>query len=182
MRLETQRLWIRLFQREDQEEFNELIRDKMASPDCIWDAPFPTDDLGLRDVLAFFSGKDEFYAVTLKETKRLIGFLTLNRCEEQSVRNLGFCLHTEFRGKGYAREACEALIVHARDTMRLKKLVSGTAEENLPSVRLLDRLGFRILSRDIARLPQKGGGPPLEVAGYSLELSLERLCESCVNG
>ena len=29
-----------------------------------------------------------------------------------------------------------------KNTLKLKKLVSGTAKENLPSVRLLDRLGF----------------------------------------
>ena len=57
-------------------------------------------------------------------------------------RNLGYCLHTQWQGKGYATEAARRMIRYAAEELGLEKLVTGTADENLPSVRLLDKLGF----------------------------------------
>lgn len=139
--METDRLYIRKFVEEDIEAFCELIRNKMASPYAVYDHAFPTDDDGLHEVLRYFTSTDEFWALELKAESRVIGFISLNRVDEVS-RNLGYCLHTEWHKKGYATEAAQRMIKYAAEELKLKKLVSGTAKENLPSVRLLDRLGF----------------------------------------
>lgn len=139
--METERLLIRRFSMDDIEGFAQLIRDKMASPYARYDHSFPTDDGGLRDVLGFFSESDEFWAVQLKESRKIIGFISLNHVDSVS-RNLGYCLHTGYHGMGYAQEAAKRIIRFARDELGLEKLVTGTAKENQPSVRLLERLGF----------------------------------------
>ena len=47
-------------------------------------------------------------------------------------------------GHGYAAEACQALIGFAFDTLRLNRLVTITAQDNIESIRLLERLGMRV--------------------------------------
>lgn len=139
--METERLYIRKFVAGDIDDFCELIRDKMASPYAIYDSAFPTDDAGLREVLGYFASTDEFWALELKEESKIIGFISLNHVDDTS-RNLGYCLHTQWQGKGYATEAARRMIRYAAEELGFDKLVTGTADENLPSVRLLDKLGF----------------------------------------
>lgn len=139
--METERLYIRRYTKEDFPGFCELIRDKMASLYAKYDHAFPTEDAALMEVLNFFAISDEFWALEEKSEHKIIGFVSLNYVDEAS-RNLGYCLHTHWHGKGYASEAARRIIRYAREELGLEKLVTGTAEENLPSVRLLERLGF----------------------------------------
>ena len=139
--METERLYIRRYTKEDFPGICELIRDKMASPYAKYDSAFPTDDKGLMEVLNFFAGSDEFWALEEKSEHKIIGFISLNYVDEAS-RNLGYCLHTRWHGKGHASEAARRMIKYAKEELKLEKLVTGTAEENLPSVKLLERLGF----------------------------------------
>lgn len=139
--METERLYIRRYTKEDFPGFCELIRDKMASPYAKYDHTFPTEDAALMEVLNFFAISDEFWALEEKSEHKIIGFVSLNYVDEAS-RNLGYCLHTHWHGRGYASEAARRIIRYAREELGLEKLVTGTAEENLPSVRLLERLGF----------------------------------------
>lgn len=145
--METERLYIRRYTKEDFPGFCELIRDKMASPYAKYDHAFPTEDAALMEVLNFFAISDEFWALEEKSEHKIIGFVSLNYVDEAS-RNLGYCLHTHWHGKGYASEAARRIIRYAREEPGLEKLVTGTAEENLPSVRLLERLGFTRLCED----------------------------------
>ena len=139
--METERLYIRRYTKEDFPGFCELIRDKMASPYAKYDHTFPTEDAALMEVLNFFAISDEFWALEEKSEHKIIGFVSLNYVDEAS-RNLGYCLHTHWHGRGYASETARRIIRYAREELGLEKLVTGTAEENLPSVRLLERLGF----------------------------------------
>ncbi len=169
--METENLLIRRFLNTDFDAFAALIRDKMSSPDCVFDHPFPTDDQGLRGILSYFAGTDEFYAVLKKPEAALIGFVALNREEESDVRNLGYYIHTAHREKGYGREAAERMIRFAGEELGVRRLISGTAEENVPSVRLLQRLGFTLRERTLGENPfsTDAAGKPMMLMGCSFE-------------
>ena len=57
--------------------------------------------------------------------------------------DLGFAFLPQFRGQGYAAEAAEASIAHARDDLRLKRLVAIASPGNIDSLKLLARLGMK---------------------------------------
>ena len=145
----TTNLKIRKFSNADFDDFAELIRDKMASEYAIYDHPFPTDDDTLKKILDYFSSSDEFYAVELTRTNKVIGFLTLNNCEERGVKNLGYCIHTQYQGKGYGTEAVNVIIRYAKEELKIYKLITGTAKNNIPSVRLLSTVGFKKIGENI---------------------------------
>ncbi len=169
--MQTERLNIRRFTADDIEAFCELIKDKMASPLAAYDDPFPTDDESLRGILGYFCTTDEFFAVELRENARLIGFIALNRVSD-GVRNLGFCIHSAFQGRGLAFEAALAAVEFARTELKLNKLVSGTALLNTPSIRLLKRLGFIETERTQASFATDSNGGAITFTACSFELKL----------
>jgi ribosomal-protein-alanine N-acetyltransferase len=56
--------------------------------------------------------------------------------------HLGFGLDGTLEGRGYMREALEAIIAHAFGSMRLHRIEANHQPQNLRSAALLRRLGF----------------------------------------
>lgn len=169
--METKNLVIRKFIVEDLDYFKELIRDKMNSEMAIYDDQFPTDDNSLKSIFDYFMTTDEFMGVALKENNTIIGFVSLNRIDDIS-RNLGYCINSKYQGLGYATEAVGALINYAKYELKLKKLVSGTAKNNIPSVELLKHLNFIETKSSIASFVNDDNGNPIEFIAASYELCL----------
>ncbi len=175
--MQTKNLRIRRFSDSDFDDFAELIRDKMASEYAQYDHQFPTDDDSLKEILNYFSSTDEFYAVVLSKENKVIGFLTLNKCEEQGVRNLGYCISSQYQRRGYGTEAVKEIIRYAKEEMKLHKLISGTAKENIPSVRLLSAVGFKKTGENIDSFDKDENGNPIEFIGYSFEMLLDNVSQ-----
>ena len=58
--------------------------------------------------------------------------------------------------------------------MKLYKLITGTAKDNIPSVRLLSAVGFTKTGENIGSLGEDENGNPIESVGYSYEMLLNR--------
>ena len=56
---------------------------------------------------------------------------------------IGYGFLNKAHGKGYARESVTAIIDYMK-SMGVKRIVAGTALKNLPSVRLLESLEFKL--------------------------------------
>jgi RimJ/RimL family protein N-acetyltransferase len=57
--------------------------------------------------------------------------------------DLGFALLPTFWGRGYALEAAEAVLQHARHDLGLLRLVAIVSPSNVRSMHVLERVGFR---------------------------------------
>jgi RimJ/RimL family protein N-acetyltransferase len=57
--------------------------------------------------------------------------------------DIGFAFLPAYRGQGIAGEAARASLAYARDHLRLRRVVAITAQGNVASGRLLERLGLR---------------------------------------
>ncbi len=81
------------------------------------------------------------FAILRRKDRRWVGGIDL-RWPHGGVGELGYGLHPDFRGKGYAAEAARAIVDWAFE--RGAHRVQATCwVENAPSVRLLRRLGMR---------------------------------------
>lgn len=169
--LYTSRLHLRRFTPEDFADFASLIRDKQASPMAVYDHEFPTDDEGIRGVLDFFSGAEAFVAVELREEGRVIGLMSLHAVDEHT-RDLGYTLHSAYQHRGYAREAAQALVDYARNTLGATRLTAGTAQANAPSIALLEHLGFRRTSEGTASFAKDEKGQPIVFTSCGYEMML----------
>jgi RimJ/RimL family protein N-acetyltransferase len=81
--------------------------------------------------------------VGLKPDGTPIGICGVLRRDTLPEPDLGFSLLPEYWSQGYAHEAAAAVMRHAREVLKLGRVLAITTTDNEPSMRLLDKLGFR---------------------------------------
>ena len=84
------------------------------------------------------------WAVERRGDGALVGMCGLLRRDTLPDPDIGYAFLPAFRGQGYAREACEACVVHAFDVLRWPRLLAIVNEGNAASRGLLERLGFAL--------------------------------------
>ena len=143
MLLTTERLVIRPVKPDDWRSLKEIWIDFTASEYAQYDMPHPADDesaFARVSRWAACTGPDHmFFAVCLDTT--VIGYIAFNKREDS--HEIGYCFHSAYHGKGYAKESHQALFEYLR-TLRITKFTAGTAINNTPSVALLKSLGFTL--------------------------------------
>jgi ribosomal-protein-alanine N-acetyltransferase len=90
--------------------------------------------------------EDAFYqwGVVPAETGFVIGTATLFRIEREHRRaELGFAIGSAWWGRGFGAAAVSLLVEHAFGSLGLCRLEADVDPRNTPSLRLLDRFGFR---------------------------------------
>lgn len=82
-------------------------------------------------------------AVTLWDGRRLIGNAGIRRKDANEFEaDIGYEIHHELWGMGYATEAARALVAHGFQTMGLHRISAMCNAENAASVRVLERIGM----------------------------------------
>jgi len=83
-----------------------------------------------------------FCAVIEKSTNKFIGWCGLWRLKETDEIEVGYALVKDFRGKGCAVEAAEAVLTYGFEELNLKEIVAVARPENRASWRVMERLGM----------------------------------------
>lgn len=175
--IETERFTIRNFVPEDWRDLLEVAVNYQASEYAKYDHKWPTDEEGVRGMANWFSEGERFVAVCLKEGGKLIGMISVNPKEEGVEYGFGYVFHADYHGQGYATEACRAMVDYAFESLGAQRMTTGTAAANLPSCRLLQRLGFQVVDRRMGSLRETEDGEPIEVETLSLKLTREQWTE-----
>lgn len=84
-----------------------------------------------------------FWNICDRDTGILIGRAGLNNRKGFDTIELGYLLKEDFRGKGIAFEVCSTIISYAENILGVTELISFIQKENLPSIRLSEKLGFK---------------------------------------
>lgn len=86
-----------------------------------------------------------FWAITLKETKELIGTICLwNFSKERLVAEVGYELYPDYHKKGIMNETLTKVGEFGFEDLKLKSIEAFTHKENEASKTLLKRHGFRL--------------------------------------
>ena len=103
------------------------------------------------------------WAVELRGERCFAGFVGLSRPSFDAhftpAVEVGWRLAREHWGRGYATEAARAAVAFGFDTLDLDEVVSFTAAINLPSRRVMERLGMTHDPRDDFDHPRVADGP-----------------------
>ncbi|MBE9183009.1 GNAT family N-acetyltransferase [Oculatella sp. LEGE 06141] len=88
-------------------------------------------------------------AIALQLSDRLIGDLGIQVSEHDATTvEIGFTLHREEQGKGYAKEAIQALLRSLFGLENITKVIGITDSRNHSSINLLTRLGMNLVSSE----------------------------------
>ncbi len=171
--IETERLLIRGFRADDWNDLQDMIVQKESSQYAVFDHEWPTSESEIKKITEWFAEGDRFRAVCLKESGKLIGFISLNRTEkkERTGYDLGFCFNSRYQGRGYATESCRALLNYAFSKLKAEEITSGTAAENRPACNLLIRLGMKKDGEEKMAFRKDSNGVPIEFIGLTFAMS-----------
>ena len=137
MYLETDRLILRRFRREDLSDLYEYLSDEET---VRFEPYLPMDLQKTERELAERMESPEMIAVELKSSGKVIGNLYLGEGMFDS-REMGYVFNKGFWGQGYAKESCQALI-QKTFSEGLHRIYAECAPCNAPSWNLLESLGF----------------------------------------
>lgn len=86
-----------------------------------------------------------YYVYCKEEPFRIIGSVNFSRIEHGpfSHASIGYKFHQYFHKKGYAFEACQAAIPVIFQNYNIHRLEARVATDNLPSIKLLEKLSFQ---------------------------------------
>ena len=171
MLLKTDRLTVRPIVTEDWKSIKEIWVDFNGAALSQYDRPHNTDDENVRTRIerwaAANSGTEHmFFAVCLGDI--VIGYSAFNIREDGY--EIGYCFHSAYHGKGYAKESHMALLEYFR-TLGITKFTAGTAMNNTPSVALLKSLGFVLIETEKVSFYKDDQGNDIVFEGGIFELN-----------
>ena len=134
--IRTGRLLLRRARPDDLDAFHEILSDPRAMR--YWSTPPHAALEESREWLdAMIDGPEEREDFAIELDGRVIGKAGCFRLPE-----IGYILHPDHWGRGYASEAMIAVIAHIFATRGVEKLVADVDPRNRASLDLLARLGF----------------------------------------
>lgn len=171
MLLRTNRLTIRHIVADDWKSIKEIWMDFHAAALSQYDKPHNTDDEDVRTRIAKWAAANSgtahmFFAVCLSNA--VIGYIAFNIREDGY--EIGYCFHSAYHGKGYAKESMIALFDYL-GTLGITKFTAGTAVNNVPSVSLLKSLGFELVRTENVSFYKDAYGNDIVFEGGIFELN-----------
>jgi [ribosomal protein S5]-alanine N-acetyltransferase len=168
--LESERLRLRAYRSNDTEAVFRLYSDPRVmrywsfSP---WTERAQAEAYLRRALTEMAEGRVLPWAIAAQGDDRLLGTVTLFALDPvQGRAEIGYSMDPKFQGQGLASEALRLALAHAFDTLRYRRVEADVDPRNVPSCRLLERLGFRL--EGLLRARWRVAGEICDTALYGL--------------
>jgi ribosomal-protein-alanine N-acetyltransferase len=155
IRLETERLILRPFNRDDLEDFFEYASVPGVGEMAGW-PHHKTVETSKSILNSFIEGK-EVFALQLKESGKVIGSLGLHyswandepRYAKMKSKEIGYALSRDYWGRAFMPEAVKAVIAMCFNDFNCDILTCGHFLTNNQSKRVIEKCGFRFDKQSI---------------------------------
>ncbi len=141
--LETERLIIRRFRKEDLDDFYEYARNPNVGPNAGWKPHASKHES--REILKHFIKSTSVWAIVDKNTYKVIGSIGLHddrKRDSRNVKMLGYVLAEPYWGKGLMTEAAKRMIKYAFEELQIDLLSVYHYPHNKRSQRVIEKCGF----------------------------------------
>jgi RimJ/RimL family protein N-acetyltransferase len=140
--LETARLLIRSFKKEDYDPLCLMMKDKEVMATTGFRTEQPDEKIKSYLEKWIVEGEDTLgvWAIEEKSASTLVGWIMLKKVLNADPE-LGYMIQKKDWGKGYATEACIAMIAYGR-SLQLNRIVASTDPSNKSSIRVLEKVGM----------------------------------------
>ncbi|PKR85383.1 GNAT family N-acetyltransferase [Heyndrickxia camelliae] len=152
MKLVGQQIYLRFFKTSDASELANLhIRNReffqQVSP--LLPEDFYTEEHQKVRIERALKKSDEgqlyAFGIFLKANDKLIGDISLTQIARGDLQSCytGFTLDKEYNGKGYTTEALQLVVDFAFKELKLHRIEAGAMPDNIASIRVLEKVGFK---------------------------------------
>ena len=141
MRVETERLLIRKFEKEDLQAVYEYTSDANVMkyiPEGVF-----TKETAKEFIVKNMGDRADKFAVVLKDENMLIGHMFFCKYFGDHTYEIGWVFNPKFYNKGYASEAAKAILQYAFEEMKLHRVIATCQPQNPPSYRVMEKIGMR---------------------------------------
>ena len=138
MRIETNRLIIRNFELKDEKDLCEYMLQRVNAEFERYEG-FTEEHA--KDEIEYRSQSDEFYAIELKESNKVIGNIYLGKRDFNS-RELGYVLNENYQNKGYGSEAAKEVVKYFLKN-GVHRIFAECCPDNTPSWKLVEKIGMK---------------------------------------
>lgn len=110
-----------------------------------WDPPKHIDDLTApleRARADWRAGVHFTWTVEARSTREFLGRISIRREEGAAVWSIGFWIHPQHQGRGYATEVAAALVDFGFSRLDAECITAAHAAWNQASARVLERIGM----------------------------------------
>jgi ribosomal-protein-alanine N-acetyltransferase len=99
----------------------------------------------IEKILAIINRNEGCYwAICLKENPRPVGTICyFDFSSDQTAAEIGYELHPFYQHKGIMQEALTTVLHYGFQVLQLKSITAFPSADNVPSIRLLERNGFK---------------------------------------
>lgn len=146
-RLETSRLILRRFEKDDAKDMYEnWAKDEEVVKFLTWKKYEDVEEAN-KTISSWIENykKDDFYeyAIVLKDTNDLVGSMCAITYTEKKVAYLGYCIGRKWWGNGIVVEACEKLIEYLFLEVGFNRIAAICDVENINSEKVMKKLGMK---------------------------------------
>jgi RimJ/RimL family protein N-acetyltransferase len=146
-RIETERLVLRLYEPTELDALHAL-RDHEAAVRWLYDDPATLEEsrerLARRIGLTRFALTGDGIGFAVEHGGVIVGDASLALASAEHLQGeLGYIVHPDHQGRGYATEAAAAVLDLAFDVFGLHRVVGRVEPRNVASARVLERLGMQ---------------------------------------
>ena len=165
--LETERLIIRRFQLADAVDCFAFLS---VAEDCYMDCckPFKEMDEEYNRYMQVLQDRDTQHMIVLKEENKVIGTVNVFSDDSRAVETMeiGYSIGSVYQRNGYAYEALTALVNLLQNELYIELIVAGVLEENIASIKLLEKMGFNKEGRRRKAVWHEGLDRPIDLVYY----------------
>lgn len=168
--LTTKRLRLRVVSLSDIELVWAASRVEGFNDGMVWDPPNSRDELVTttqKNLASWKDGTAYAFTVDLSETMTPIGRVGIRQDDGPSAWNIGFWIHPDYWGHGFATEAAQSVIEFGFSELEAEKITTAHATWNRQSQRVIEKLGFGLTGENPCGF-MKGGKPVAELE-YAIE-------------
>ena len=150
VQLETPRLILREWKETDLDDFFEYASVDGVGQMAGWQPHKNIEES--KFVLDMFIREGKTFAVVLKENKKVIGSVGIEKLiteiegyKDKKGRELGYVLSKDYWGKGFMPEAVKEVISYCFDKLCCDYLLCSCSPANTQSARVMEKCGFRFV-------------------------------------
>lgn len=146
MEIRTDRLVMKPYSERDEKEMIDLLKNEcIKATYMIPDFRTRDDEIAMFKRLLRDSHSDEHLEIGIYREDRLIGFLNDVEMNSDTVE-LGYVIHPDFHGLGYATEALKA-VINKLFEMGYQEIITGAFEHNIASIKVMQKCGMQLLPK-----------------------------------
>ena len=86
---------------------------------------------------------NHYWSVRLLETNTFIGLISITPYHDNDLLEISYQFHPSFWKNGFAYEVLNAILIYAKDTINLNKILAEKQIMNTDSCKLLEKLGMK---------------------------------------